>query len=95
MKFAIIITSVIDVGTDFIYTSSSFFYYEWMRQISYIIIFLPTIIYFIVDCWGSSKSLMRRHMVISIEYLIIKPYMEFFWIEGDSIFFGLIKTKNN
>jgi hypothetical protein len=95
MKFAIIITSVIDVGTDFIYTSSSFFYYELMRQIYYIIIFLPTIIYFIVDCWGSSNSLMRRHMVISIEYLIIKQYMEFFWIEGDSIFFGLIKTKNN
>jgi hypothetical protein len=94
MKFTIIITSLIDVGTDIIYTTSSFFYFEWMRIFSYIFIFLPTIIFYFYDCWSNSNSLMRRHLRNTIDIYIVKPYMEFFWIKGDSIFFNLIKTQN-
>jgi hypothetical protein len=37
---------------------------------------------------------MRRHLKNTIDVYIVKPYMEFFWIKGDSIFCGLITTLN-
>jgi hypothetical protein len=95
MKIIIILTTFFNFGTDILYICNSFFFYESLRIISFFIIISPTIIYCILYCWSNPNSLMRRHLRFTIEIKVIKPYMEFFWIEGNSIFFGLIKTNDN
>jgi hypothetical protein len=55
MKFALIMTSLIDIGSDILYTATSYFYKEEMRYFSYAIIFMPTIIFYLYDCWSFSN----------------------------------------
>jgi hypothetical protein len=88
------LTSLIDIGSDILYTATSFYYFELMRYVSYAIIFMPTLIFYFYDSWYFSNSLMRRHLRNIIDLYFVKPYMEFFWIEGDSIYGGIFKTIN-